>query len=584
MNRPYYGTATQLKPEHLPHGQTSSCGLSWAIERKLKGGAGAALIGVMSEKSAYDYIVVGGGSAGCAVAGRLSENPDFSVLLIEAGAKNDSPFVRWPAGYARLQGNKVRWEWNTVPQKHLNNRAMLFPQGKILGGGSAVNSMVYIRGNRRDYDQWANLGNEGWGYADLLPYFRKSEDNERFADEYHGTGGPLGVSDQRSPMDITRTFIRASQEAGHPYSPDFNGVNQNGVGYYQVTQRAVRRSSSAAAFIYPNMSRPNLTVKTNVRVTRIGVEKGRARYVEYVENGKLAKVRASSEIIISSGAINSPKLLLLSGIGSAEELRAKGIDCVHDLPGVGKNLQDHMDVYCCISLSEPASYNGHDRGPMALWHTLQFLMFGSGALTSNVCEGGAFVSTEGNPDWPDIQMHFLPAYVIDHGKVRVPGHGVTLNTAYLRPESRGEVTLSSSDPLADPLIDPNYLSHPNDWTHSIEGFKLAREILTSPSFAKLYKAEHLPGKSVRTDVEIKAYIREWAKTDFHPAGTCKMGSDPMAVVDQSLRVHGLEGLRVIDASIMPTLISGNTNATSIMIGERGADAILGRRLPAANLS
>ena len=390
-----------------------------------------------------DYLVLGGGSAGCVVASRLSEDPDAAVALFEVGARNDSLLVNWPAGYSKLQGENYRWEWMTVPQKHLGDRPMLFPQGKILGGGSSVNSMVYIRGNRRDYDHWAQLGNDGWSYDEVLPYFKRSEDNERFCDDYHGIDGLLGVADQRYPIDLTRRFVRAAQEAGFPFSPDFNGSNQYGAGFYQVTQRNVRRSSSAIAFLYPALRRKNLIVATKARATRILMEGGRAVGATILRNGstRTETIRARREVIVSCGAINSPKLLLLSGIGPADELRQRGVMPVLDLPGVGKNLQDHMDVYCCASLNKPLSYNGHDSGIKMIRHGIEFLMFGTGAVSSNVCEGGAFVSTTGDNDWPDIQMHFLPAFVIDHGRVKVGGHGMTLNTAYLRPESRGQVTL-----------------------------------------------------------------------------------------------------------------------------------------------
>ncbi len=538
---------------------------------------------VKKNGSEFDYIIVGGGSAGCTVAGRLSEDVQCDVLVTEAGGTDNSPLIRWPAGYSRLSGERIRWEWQTVPQRHLDDRRLLFPQGKIIGGGSSVNSMVYIRGNARDYDHWRALGNSGWGYSDVLPYFKRSEDNERLRNAYHGVGGPLGVADQRGPINLTRIFIRAAQEAGVPYNDDFNGVSQYGVGLYQVTQRHGIRSS-ATVFLGKKGTRKNLSVLTRTRVTKILIEKGKAVGVELIrgDGARPETMRARREVIIASGAIGSPKLLMLSGIGAADDLRRLGITPLADLPGVGKNLQDHLDIYCCVRLNAPVSYNGQDRGLWALRHGLQYLLYGTGAITSNVCEGGAFVSTSGNAEWPDIQMHFLPAYVIDHGRVRVKGHGMTLNTAVLRPKSRGEIRLQSADPLLDPLIDPNYLAEPQDLKDGIEGFKIAREILAAPSFGKIFDGEHLPGAHVRTDAQIEDYVRQWSKTDFHPAGTCKMGSDKSSVVDTELKVHGISGLRVVDNSIMPTLVSGNTNAAALMIGERGADAILGRRLPVAN--
>ena len=524
-----------------------------------------------------DYIIVGGGSAGCVVAARLSEDPAVSVCLLEAGGRGDSLLVRWPAGFARLQGPRWRWEWQTAPQAHLAGRRIPTPQGKVLGGGSAVNGMVYIRGNRRDYDHWAALGNPGWGYADVLPYFRRSEDNGRFVDAYHAVGGPLGVSDQRAPSELTRRFVRAGQEAGIAHNPDFNGARQSGVGFYQVTQRDGCRCSSAHAFLHPAMERPNLTVRTGVRVTRIVVAAGRAVGVEIAGRGGHERLMARGEVVVSAGGINSPKLLMLSGIGPADELSALGVAPVHDLPGVGRNLHDHVDAYTCIRLNRPVSYTGHDRGPMALRHGLEYLMFGSGAITSNACEGGLFMNSAGGEDWPDVQLHFMPTALTTHQPL--DGHGVTVLGSSMRPKSRGSVRLASADPFDEPLIDPNLLSDPDDVAHNVAAVKIARDILAAPSFRDLNAGEAYPGPGCRNDADVADYVRRTAKTDYHPVGTCKMGSDPLAVVDQNLKVRGLEGLRVIDASIMPAIVSGNTNAPAIMIGERGADALRGRRLP-----
>ncbi len=522
-------------------------------------------------KETYDYIVVGAGAAGCAVANRLSEDPAVKVLLLEAGGPDSSPLIHMPAGFTKLTGEKVNWGFNTVPQKHVNQREMHYPQGRTLGGSTSINAMIYIRGHRLDYDEWRDLGNEGWGYDDVLPYFKKSENNERFVDEYHGQGGPLNVADQTQHNLLTKAFVRSAQEVGIPYNPDHNGAQQDGVGYYQVTQRNVRRESAATAFLHAYKDRENLVVITKAWASKVLVEKGRAVGVEYLSGGHSKEtVYASAEVVLSGGAVNSPKLLLLSGIGPADEIKAHGINVVHDLPGVGKNFQDHMDVYIAAECSQPVSYNGHDRWDRAVRHGIQYLLYKTGPVTACVAEAGCFIRSSDEVRSPDIQIHCLPAYVVDHGRLRIKGHGITINTCHLRPKSIGSVTLRSANPTDPPNIDPNFLDDPYDLKISTAAFRWGRKILAASSFKPFIKEEKYPGPQAQTDEEIAEYIRKWSKNDYHPVGSCKMGQDEMAVVDTQLRVHGMDGLRVIDASIMPKLISGNTQAPSIMIGEKGA--------------
>jgi choline dehydrogenase len=521
----------------------------------------------------YTHIVAGAGAAGCAVANRLSAEPSNRVLLLEAGGPDRSPLIHMPAGFTKLTSPGVNWGFATVPQKQLNNREMHYPQGRTLGGSTSINAMIYIRGHRLDYDEWASLGNEGWGYDGVLPYFKKLENHERLIDEYHGTGGPMNVAEQTQHNPLSKAFVRAGQEVGLPYSADFNGARQDGVGFYDVTQRNVRRESAATGYLKPALKRPNLTIVTHATATRVLLSRGRAIGIAYLKRGREEFAYADGEVVLSGGAVNSPKLLLLSGVGPADELRALGVEVTHDLPGVGKNFQDHMDVYLTAETA-PVSYNGEDRWHRAAVHGAQYLLFKTGPVTACVAEAGAFLRSNGHVRSPDIQIHCLPAYVVDHGRQRFPGHGVTINTCNLRPKSIGSVTLRSANPVDPPAIDPNFLADPYDWELSIEAFKRGREILHAPSFKPLIKREHMPGADVNTGAGIRDYIRKWAKTDYHPAGSCKMGSDDMAVVDTQLRVRGLEGLRVIDASIMPTLISGNTQAPSIMIGEKGAAMML----------
>jgi choline dehydrogenase len=521
----------------------------------------------------YDYVIVGAGAAGCVVAHRLSADPQTSVLLLEAGGRDWSPLVHMPVGFTKLGGPRYNWMFSTVPQPQLNSREMWYPQGRTLGGSTSINAMIYIRGQKEDYEAWAAMGNPEWGYENVLPFFRRAEANERLNDRYHSSVGAVSVVEQVQHNPLSKAFIRSAQELGVPYNADFNGACQDGVGWYDVTQRNARRDSAATAYLKPARKRPNLAIETHALGRKIIVENGRAVGLEYTRKDEPVTVWVDRELILSSGAINSPRLMLLSGIGPGDELRKLGIPVMHDLPGVGKNLQDHMDVYLTASTAA-VSYNASDRPDKALLAGLQYITTKTGPITACVCEAGMFVRSTPDVPTPDIQMHALPAYVIDHGRMRIRGHGMTINTCHLRPHSIGSVTLHSADPQDPPAIDPAFLTDPYDWEKSLEGFRWGREMMRSKSYKPFVVKEFLPSEEVRTDKQIRDYVKQWAKTDYHPVGTCKMGNDELAVVDQELRVRGMDGIRVIDASIMPKLISGNTMATSTMIGEKGAHHIL----------
>ena len=515
----------------------------------------------------FDYIIVGAGSAGCVLANRLSRNPNNRVLLLEAGGPDRHPFIHMPAGFAKLATSKsVNWCYETEPVPQMNGRRMFWPRGKVLGGSSSINAMCYCRGHRADFDSWAENGAGGWGYEDVLPYFLASEDHEDGPSEYHGAGGPLSVRRLRHTNPLSAVFIEASVQAGHPRTDDFNGPHQSGVDYYQVTQRNGRRCSSAVAYLRPAMKRPNLTVRTRAQTTRLLLDGLRATGVEFQQSGKL-QLAHGGHIILSSGAINSPQLLLLSGIGPADTLAKAGIETVHDLPGVGENLQDHLDVCTLVNSHKAITYDGLNE----VLAGLRYLLTRNGPAASNIAEAGAFIrSREAMDDRPDIQLHFIPALLDDHGRNTLPGKGMTIHACALRPESRGTIRLKSADPLAPPAIQPNYLDTGYDRRLMIECARLSREIFAQEAFAPYVGSEVYPGKDCRTGEELLEFIRRKAETVYHPVGTCKMGADEMAVVDPRLRVRGMEGLSVVDASVMPTLVSGNTNAPTIMIAEKFA--------------
>jgi choline dehydrogenase-like flavoprotein len=529
----------------------------------------------------YDYIITGGGPAGCVLAHRLSADPTAKVLLLEAGGSDWHPYFHMPAGFAKMTKGIASWGWSTLPQKHLNGRVLWYTQAKVIGGGSSINAQVYTRGNPGDYDGWVSEeGCTGWSYREVLPYFKRAEDNERFAGEYHGYGGPLGVSVPVNPLPISEAFLRAAQEYGIPYNPDFNGAKQEGVGHYQVTVRNARRSSAAVAYLTPVRDRPNLAIKTKTLVTRIVVERGRAVGVEVVEkDGAPTVLRCEREVLVTSGGIGSPRLLLLSGIGPADHLRDVGVQVAHDLPGVGSNFQDHLDVYAVAECTGDHTYDNYVKLHRTVWAGLEYILFRRGPVASTLFETGGFWYAERSAPWPDTQFHLGLGSGIEAGVEKLKNPGLTLNSAFLRPRSRGTVRLQSANPADAPLIDPNYWSDPYDRRMALAGLKMAREILQQPALRPFLLAVRSPGPELTTDGQLAEYSFRTCKTDHHPSGACSMGTSEMTVVDPDLKVRGLEGLRVCDSSIMPRLPSCNTNAPTIMIGEKASDLVLGNRRP-----
>ena len=536
----------------------------------------------------HDYVIVGAGSAGCVIANRLSADPDCSVLLIEAGGRDRNPLFRLPMLMGRLFHSGIyNWRYHTEPVPALDGRSLYWPRGKVLGGSSTINGMVYVRGNRHDYDRWAQMGLSGWSYDEVLPAFLRSEAHVQRAGAYHNGTGELTVCRARGTNPLYDLFIEAGRQAGYPVNDDFNGAEQEGCGRYDFTIRRGKRWSTSFAFLRPVRRRRNLSVATDTLTRRVLVENGRATGVEIARDGRLLRVHAAREVILCGGTVNSPQILMLSGIGPPEELARHGIEVVHDLPGVGRNLQDHVDCVLSFECRKPVTLYRHLRADRLALSVARGMVFGEGVMTTFPYEAGAFLKTRPDLIAPDVQLHFMPA-LEKTANLHFPNpfrraatveavHGLAIRVGPLVAESRGTITLRSADPAEPPRIQPNYLERDADRKTMIAGVRIVRDIMGQPALAAYRGRELAPGEDVRTDELIAAWLRSAAMTTFHPVGTCKMGIDPMAVVDARLKVHGIEGLRIADASVMPVITSGNTNAPAIMIGEKAAEFLRGER-------